>query len=376
MADIKISQLTAKAAKVESSDRIPIADFNGTTYDTKYVTGSEINEISLDTSPQLGGNLDVNGFQITSASNGNVVINPNGTGIVKIETDLHLQNTNSAVAKSLLFYEGVPNGSSYVALKAADSLTANTTYTLPTADGTSGQVLRTNGSGALSWTNNDSGLTVNSTAITSGTAGRVFFQNASNQLSQSAGLSWDDSTKILTVGVSGGDSQISFPNTTSGFVNYIRSEWSQNRIRTQVGNSFIELTQDRCLLSPSNGTATFNVSSGNHIATLRINNSDRFVITGSDATNMSYFINTNLALGGTSVGTSSSRVFAQYSGTAPGSSPADAYQQYSADITTGNAAPHFRTENGNIIKLYQQSSAGITTVSDLVTILQNLGLLS
>ena len=91
---------------------------------------------------------------------------------------------------------------------------------------------------------------------------------------------------------------------------------------------------------------------------------------------MSYFINTNLALGGTSVGTSSSRVFAQYSGTAPGSSPADAYQQYSADITAGNAAPHFRTENGNIIKLYKQSSAGITTVSDLVTILQNLGLLS
>jgi hypothetical protein len=367
MADIKISQLTAKAAKVESTDRIPIADFNGTTYDTKYVTGAQINELSLDTSPQLGGNLDVNGFQITSASNGNVVINPNGTGIVKIETDLHLQNTNSAVAKSLLFYEGVPNGSSYV---------ANTTYTLPTADGTSGQVLQTNGTGTLSWTNNDSGLTVNSTAITSGTAGRIFFQNSSNQLSQSAGLSWDDSTKILTVGVSGGDSQISFPNTTSGFVNYIRSEWSQNRIRTQVGNSFIELTQDRCLLSPSSGTATFNVSSGNHIATLRINNSDRFVITGSDATNMSYFINTNLALGGTSVGTSSSRVFAQYSGTAPGSSPADAYQQYSADITAGNSAPHFRTENGNIIKLYQQSSVGITTVSDLVTILQNLGLLS
>ncbi len=199
MADVKISQLTAKAAKVESTDRIPIADYNGTTYDTKYVTGSEINEVSLDTSPQLGGNLDVNGFQITSASNGNVIINPNGTGIVKIETDLHLQNTNSAVAKSLLFYEGVPNGSSYVALKAADSLTANTTYTLPTADGTSGQVLSTNGTGTLSWTNNDSGLTVNSTAIASGTAGRVFFQNASNQLSQSANLFWDNTNNRLGI---------------------------------------------------------------------------------------------------------------------------------------------------------------------------------
>jgi hypothetical protein len=60
----------------------------------------------------------------------------------------------------------------------------------------------------------------------------------------------------------------------------------------------------------------------------------------------------------------------------PTTSIVDGFKQYSADITAGNAAPHFRTENGNIIKLYQQSSAGITTVADLVTILQNTGLLS
>ena len=60
----------------------------------------------------------------------------------------------------------------------------------------------------------------------------------------------------------------------------------------------------------------------------------------------------------------------------PSTNVADSFQQYSADIVAGNAAPHFRTENGNIIKLYQQSSAGITTVGQLVTVLQNLGLLS
>ena len=38
-----------------------------------------------DTTPQLGGNLDVNGNQITSASNGNVVVNPNGTGTIELE---------------------------------------------------------------------------------------------------------------------------------------------------------------------------------------------------------------------------------------------------------------------------------------------------
>lgn len=42
MADAKISALTAKGATLENNDRIPIADFNGTSYDTKYVTGANI----------------------------------------------------------------------------------------------------------------------------------------------------------------------------------------------------------------------------------------------------------------------------------------------------------------------------------------------
>jgi len=48
---------------------------------------SFIPDIASDTSPQLGGNLDVNGNSITSASDGNVVIAPNGTGDVQLDTD-------------------------------------------------------------------------------------------------------------------------------------------------------------------------------------------------------------------------------------------------------------------------------------------------
>jgi hypothetical protein len=43
-------------------------------------------------------------------------------------------------------------------------------------------------------------------------------------------------------------------------------------------------------------------------------------------------------------------------GTAPTSSPADMFHMYSNDIVAGNAAPHFRTENGAVIKLYQQDN--------------------
>jgi hypothetical protein len=42
MANVKISQLTAKGAHVEATDRIPIADYNGSTYDSKYITGAEL----------------------------------------------------------------------------------------------------------------------------------------------------------------------------------------------------------------------------------------------------------------------------------------------------------------------------------------------
>lgn len=44
MADKRISDLTAKGAKIETTDLIPIADYNGSSYDTKYVTGEQILE--------------------------------------------------------------------------------------------------------------------------------------------------------------------------------------------------------------------------------------------------------------------------------------------------------------------------------------------
>ena len=53
-------------------------------------------DVVQDTTPQLGGDLDVNGHSIVSASNGNVVIAPNGTGILRIDgTAVRLQNEGS-----------------------------------------------------------------------------------------------------------------------------------------------------------------------------------------------------------------------------------------------------------------------------------------
>jgi hypothetical protein len=60
--------------------------------------------------------------------------------------------TASAIAGAeLQLPEATANGVNYVAVKAPNTLAANTTFTLPAADGTSGQVLQTNGSGALAF---------------------------------------------------------------------------------------------------------------------------------------------------------------------------------------------------------------------------------
>ena len=67
-------------------------------------------DLSNDSTPQLGGDLDVNGNAIVSASNGNIAITPNGSGSVIIDGLSH-----------------------------------------PQADGNAGQVLKTDGSGQLAF---------------------------------------------------------------------------------------------------------------------------------------------------------------------------------------------------------------------------------
>ena len=48
---------------------------------------------------------------------------------------------------------GDADNSNYVSLRAGATITSNVSFTLPTADGTSGQAIVTNGSGALSFSN-------------------------------------------------------------------------------------------------------------------------------------------------------------------------------------------------------------------------------
>lgn len=58
--------------------------------------------------------------------------------------------TDSATGE-MQFREKVANGTNYVGFKAPASIAANVVWTLPSTDGTNGQVIQTNGSGVMSW---------------------------------------------------------------------------------------------------------------------------------------------------------------------------------------------------------------------------------
>ena len=68
--------------------------YNGSAWVSVNVTG--IGSVADDSSPQLGGNLDVNGNSIVSTSDGNISITPNGTGDVIIDGLKHPQADGSA----------------------------------------------------------------------------------------------------------------------------------------------------------------------------------------------------------------------------------------------------------------------------------------
>jgi len=108
------------------------------------LSSTNTTDVVSDTSPQLGGNLDVQAREIiTSTSNGNVKITPNGSGVVEVKgaggNDGTLQLNCSA-------------NSHGVKIKSPPhSAGASYTLTLPNTDGSANQVLKTDGSGNLDW---------------------------------------------------------------------------------------------------------------------------------------------------------------------------------------------------------------------------------
>ena len=127
-----ISSQTAISSGIDSSnDQLLLRDASASAL--KKVSISSIfssvgglTDLSGDSSPQLGGNLDVNGNDIVTTSNADIELAPNGTGKVVIKG-----NTNQG--KIVLNCEANSHGQTIIAAPHSES--ANNVLTLPSTGG-------------------------------------------------------------------------------------------------------------------------------------------------------------------------------------------------------------------------------------------------
>jgi len=117
---------------------------------------SRLANILEDTTPQLGGDLDLNGNDLVTTSNADISLDPNGTGGVILAG-------NATRGSGKLTFNCEVNTHGVTVQGPAHSAAATYTLTLPTSAGSADQVLKTNGSGVLSWTNVVSDLSEDTT---------------------------------------------------------------------------------------------------------------------------------------------------------------------------------------------------------------------
>jgi len=115
-------------------------------------------------------------------------------------TPLTIPGTSSATGEIRLA-EDTDNGTNYVGLKAPAAITSNLSWTLPAADGVSGQFLGTDGSGVLSWSTPSGAGDVTGPASSTDNA-IVRFDLTSGKAIQNSNATLSDSGVLQTTEVS------------------------------------------------------------------------------------------------------------------------------------------------------------------------------
>ena len=206
---ISISALTS--VTVATGDLVLIEDISNSNAKGQTTAGDIANlaatDLVNDTSPQLGGDLDanafdiqfddatgirdsndneqlifqetasaVNHFEITNAATGSEPlmqavgddtdvsfrVQSKGAGTIELEDNTNVTGTLSAdvtltvdgsasSAGEIRLAEDTDNGTNYMGFKSPAAVTSSLSFELPDGDGTANQILETDGSGVLSW---------------------------------------------------------------------------------------------------------------------------------------------------------------------------------------------------------------------------------
>ncbi len=266
-------------------------------------TDTGITDVVQDTTPQLGGNLDVNGNSIVSASNGNIAITPNGTGSIVLD------------------------GQNW-----------------PQADGTADQVLKTNGSGQLSWTTVSAGastldgLTDVTITGTPSTGQLLYYNGATSQ--------WVNQTVSYLTAVGSDTSPTLGGNLTVSGYKIISASNGNVEIEPN-GTGDVYLTADTIRVGDSNADATITTNGTGDLILNTNSGSSSGSITIADGSNGNITVSPN--------GTGKTKISAiNYNEGA----------LYDLGTTGGTVAPD--VANGNVQKITLNSALTINAFTNPV----------
>jgi len=137
---------------VSGSDELLISDASASTFkrvtvDNLISSAGGLTSVAADSSPQLGADLDVNGNDIVSVSNGNIALLPNGSGVVNIDGNgssggvtisdgsIDIRTGTGSIAQMRFFCES-SNAHAQTLKAQPHSASSSSTLTLPAATGT------------------------------------------------------------------------------------------------------------------------------------------------------------------------------------------------------------------------------------------------
>ena len=512
MAEIKISDLIPKGENIAATDLFVISqDMGGGVYETKSITGDEIlgavsptavevrnqsgatiykgtivyissasggkaliSKAQADTEATSSKTLGVVQADIANNANGNVLTNGLLVGLDTRTTATHPFTTDTLAIGDNIYLSPITAGYITNVKPIAPNNMVSVGKVLDTSS-TDGKILYeiingfeigelhdVNTTGAMTddvlslfadgvWKPKaiSSGITIGTTPITSGVAGRVLFEGAGNVVQESATFNFATATNQLNIGAStylkGGTGFADSLATGWGLYNCglqsvfnanNQGIWNVNTLSIGMASPTARLdvraqgalstdiafrvrnSADNLNMFQVNGDNSINLLGESNNGTLKIlkktGHSVDLVHRSSNTTPSIFRIKAEAAGGSTgqisltpvgdfgttfttsgfmagisslegsningSFGGNACAFIMQNSlgyniyGTIPSTCPINHFAMYSADITAGNAAPHFRTENGSIIKLYKQDLPTSPTNAELATFLSNLGL--
>jgi hypothetical protein len=211
---IKISQLPAKGSALEATDLLEVSEFNGTGYISKSITGQEIID-SVPSSVTAWGTI---------------------TGTLSSQTDLNTALSGKVPTTRTLTINGT-----------TQDLSADRTFTIST------------------------GITIGTTAITSGTVGRVLFQGTGNVVSQSTNLFWDNTNGRLGIGTSTPSTALMMQQDGASFIRMVRNlsttEFGMfiTNVRLGLGSAGGVFSSNNYEFRDSAGTSAFLTINGGNV---------------------------------------------------------------------------------------------------------------